>query len=158
MLTADSADALPAPDVEAATIPAGLPHTPCVLRAWVYASALSARYFGLPVYLVGGALRDLDPRDLDVVIPVPDDLFRAMHGDPFGKVDLARWSSGLRSANPPAFWRRWARDCAKQSRVMTLFCGRAVDFKTQPQGHFDTYADQPRIRLDCGLMPEEPSA
>lgn len=149
-------DTQPAPDVSAVTIPEGLPQTPCVLRAWIYASALSARYFGLPVYLVGGALRDFDPRDLDVVIPVPDDLFRAMHGDPFGKVDLTRWSSGLRDANPPAFWRRWARDCAKQSRVMTLFCGRTVDFKTQPQSYFDTYTDKPRIRLDCGLMPEEP--
>lgn len=148
-------DAPPAPDVTSVTIPEGLPHTPCVLRAWIYASALSARYFGLPVYLVGGALRDFDPRDLDVVIAVPDDLFRAMHGDPFGKVDLARWSSGLRDANPPAFWRRWARDCAKQSRAMTLFCGRTVDFKTQPQSYFDTYSGLSRIRLDCGLTPEE---
>ena len=144
-----------APEPRGTPIPEGLPHIPCTLRAWAYASALSARYFGLPVYLVGSALRDPDPRDLDVVIPVPDDLFRAMHGDPFGKVDLARWSSGLRDANPPAFWRRWARDCAKQSRVMTLFCGRTVDFKTQPQSYFDTYADKLRIRLDCGLMPEE---
>lgn len=152
-MSAPEGDAPPAPNTSA-RIPEGISHAPCVLRAWAYASALSARYFGLPVYLVGGALTDFDPRDVDIVIAVPDDLFRAMHGDPFGKVDLTTWSSGLRDPNPPAFWRRWARDCAKQSRAMTLYCGRTVDFKTQPESYFATYSDKPRVRLDCGLMPE----
>ena len=50
-----------APEPRGTPIPEGLPHIPCTLRAWAYASALSARYFGPPVYLVGGALRDPDP-------------------------------------------------------------------------------------------------
>lgn len=144
------------PSRDSATIPTGLPHTSCVLRAWVYASALSARYFGLPVYIVGGALTDPNPRDVDIVIPMPDDLFLAAYGD--SKVfDMVRWESGMRDANPPAMWLRWARDCAKQSRAMTMFCARVVDFKTQPETYFKTFEGKPRVRLDCGIMREDVS-
>jgi len=135
-----------------AIIPEGLPHTSCVLRAWNYASALSALFFGLPVYLVGSALTDPDPRDVDLVIPMPEDLFLAAYNDGRPE-DLGAWQSGLRDPNPPAMWRRWARDCAKASRLATMFCGRRVDFKVQPQRYFDSFKG-PRVRLDCVLMPE----
>lgn len=129
-----------------------LPDTPCVERASIYSHALSARYYGLPVYLVGSALRDPDPRDIDIVIPVLDDLFLAMYGDLTDT--LAGWQSGIRvpHADLPKTWLRWAKDCAKQGRQMTYFCRRQVDFKTQPQSYFDTFADKPRLRLDCNLM------
>jgi hypothetical protein len=136
---------------EGVPIPARLPDTPCVLRAWIYSHALSARYYGCPVYLVGGALTDPDPRDLDIVVRVPDALFLAMYCD--GKGDIAGWHDGKRESDPPTHWRRWARDCAKQGAQMTHFCARAVDFKTQPATFFATYDDKPRVRLDCGLMP-----
>lgn len=138
----------------AAKIPEGLPHNCFTLRAHVYASGISARYFGLPVYLVGGALHDDDPRDIDLVVPVPDDLFRAMYNNG-AAADLSTWSSGQREANPSKMWRLWARDCAKQSRNATMFVQRTVDFKTQPQTYFDTYSALPRVRLDCAFVPKE---
>lgn len=143
-------------DGRVARIPDGLPLTPCVLRAWNYASALSALFFGLPVYLVGGAITDPDPRDVDLVIPMPEDLFLAAYNDGRPE-DLGAWQSGLRDPNPPPMWRRWARDCAKASRLATMFCGRRVDFKVQPERYFHSFPG-PRVRLDCVLMPESPAA
>lgn len=128
------------------------PDTPHVIRAWIYSSALSARYYGAPVYLVGSAVTSRDPRDIDIVIPLADELFVACYGDP-GE-DTALWRTGLRTPSPPPIWRRWARDCAKQSYAMTMYVRRAVDFTTQPQSHFDTYAGK-RVRLDCRLMESE---
>ena len=126
------------------------PPITCVCRAIVYSHALSARYYGLPVYLVGGALTDPDPRDLDIVIPVPNDLFLAMYGDPEDTTN--GWVDGRRTSQPPPMWLRWAKDCAKQGRELTLFCRRAVDFKTQPKSYFDTFEDKPKRRLDCNIL------
>lgn len=142
-----------------AKIPEGLPTNSFVLRAWAQASNLSARYFGCPVYLVGGALRDEDPRDVDLVVAIPDDLFVNSYGENPWQVgavqrELDAWETSKGDANPAPIWRRWARDCAKHSRLLTLSTGRAVDFKTQPVRAFDAYATKPRIRLDCAFMPE----
>ncbi len=126
-----------------------IPSTPYVQRAWLYSSALSARYFGAPVYLVGSALRENDPRDIDIVIPLEDELFIACYGDEHDTTDL--WKRGLRNGSPPSIWRRWAKDCAKQAKAMTMYCKRAVDFTTQPMSHFETYSGD-RVRLDCRLM------
>lgn len=126
-----------------------IPDTPHLLRAWIYSSALSARYYGAPVYLVGSALTSADPCDIDIVIPLDDELFLACYGDP-GE-DTALWRTGLRTASPPTIWRRWARDCVKQSYAMTMYVRRAVDFTTQPKSHFETYTGK-RVRLDCGIM------
>lgn len=122
-----------------------LPSTPCVVRMVEAADALSMYYFGLPIYLVGGALTDPDPRDIDLRVPVPDALFLAMY-------DGTEADLGVLAELTPC-WRRWARDCATQSLEYTKHCRRLVDFKTQPQGIFDTYADKPRVRLDRGLLP-----
>ncbi len=129
-----------------------LPDTRCVTRASIYSHALSARYYGLPVYLVGSALRDPDPRDIDIVIPVPDDLFLSMYGD--AEDTLVDWADAIRAprVDLPKQWLRWARDCAKQGRELTYFCHRQVDFKTQPQTYFDTFNHKPRQRLDCDIL------
>lgn len=145
-----------------ATIPEGLPSNPFVLRAWAQASGLSARYFGCPVYLVGGALRDDDPRDIDIVVAMPDDLFVCSYGDHPWQTgathrEIDAWETSKDDAAPAPVWRRWARDCAKQSRALTLAIARAVDFKTQPLRSFAAYDFKPRIRLDCAFMPEEPT-
>jgi hypothetical protein len=119
-----------------------------------HAASLSARYFLCPVYLVGGAVTDSDPRDVDLVIPIPDDLFKTMYGMfPGEKYEMED------ASNPSKHWRRWARDCAKQSRVLTLACIRAVDFKTQSQTTFATYDGKPRVRLDCfgDHLPDAPT-
>lgn len=55
-----------------------------LLRAW--ANQIAAR-FNAPVYLVGSALREAKPRDIDIRVVVPDDAFVARYGisatDPF---------------------------------------------------------------------------
>lgn len=140
-------------------IPEGLPQNSFVLRVWAVASGLSARYFGCPVYLVGGALRDPDPRDIDLIVALPDELFANAYGDHPWRIggvqaELDAWESSKSDPNPAPVWRRWARDCAKQSRYLTLTTGRAVDFKTQPQRAFEAHAFKPRLRLDCAFMPE----
>lgn len=158
----ETAQALYVATRRSAKIPEGLPQNAPVLRAWAQASGVSARYFGCPVYLVGGALRDADPRDVDLIVAMPDDLFVNSYGENPWRVggvrdELDAWETSKGDANPAPIWRRWARDCAKQSAVLTKTCGRAVDFKVQPQRAFDAYATQPRIRLDCAFMPEETS-
>lgn len=140
-------------------IPEGLPQNPFTLRVWAAASGISARYFGCPVYLVGGALRDPDPRDIDLIVALPDNLFAHSYGEHPWSVDGVRseldaWECSKSDPNPAPVWRRWARDCAKQSRLLTLATGRAVDFKTQPLRAFEAYAFKPRLRLDCAFMPD----
>lgn len=155
-----------APDARAgrvARMPDDLPRHPFALRAWALASGLSARYFGCPVYLVGGALRDDDPRDIDLVVAMPDDLFVHSYGDHPWRVgalheELDAWEMSKDDANPAGIWRRWARDCATQSRRLTLAVARAVDFKVQPLRSFAVYDFKPRVRLDCVFMPEETPA
>lgn len=130
---------------------------PCVIRAQLLAAGLSARYYGLPVYLVGSAITDPDPRDIDLVIPIPDDLFAAMYGEENTTVErnVGDWCTGTGGHATP-IWLRWARDCARQSRQLTMACRRAVDFKTQLPIRFDSYADKPRVRLDPGIMRDLP--
>ena len=148
-----------------AMIPEGFPlDNIFAMRVWAQASGLSARYFGCPVYLVGGSLRkgNDDPRDIDIVVAMPDDLFVCSYGEQALQVgaiqrELDLWEVSKNDANPAPIWHRWARDCAGQSRLLTLSVGRAVDFKTQPQRSFAAFDFKPRLRLDCAFMPEEPT-
>ena len=102
-----------------------------VARAWW----LSARYYGAPVYLVGSAVTSDDPRDLDLVVILPDDLFVAAYGP------------SLDPADPPAIWRRWARDVARQGATLTAEFHTAVDFKTQPETFARALDAMPRHEL-----------
>lgn len=103
--------------------------------------ALSALFYGCPVYLVGSGIVDPDPNDLDIVIPIPDELFEARYGR---HVD---------DGFPTSQWKRWARDCAKIGRELTMECKRSVDFKTQPRTLFESI-EKPRLRLDCNLLKD----
>src|SRR5687768_17223234 len=120
---------------------------PAVLTMKAHATGVSARYFALPVYLVGSAITDPDPRDIDIVIPIPDHLFVHLYGDGFEDVRL-KWPQQYWIADPPKIFIRWAVDCAKQSRHFTETCRRMVDFKTQPESLFQRYGTMPKIRLD----------
>jgi hypothetical protein len=127
----------------------GLSKIPCVIKAWKFASALSCRYYGAPVYLVGSALRDPDPRDIDIVVPLSDDLFVHCYGDEGD--DATTWKE-FNEAHPPPMWRRWARDVSKTSAQMTMYCHRAVDFRTEPMNYFEEYEKEPKLRLDCEIQ------
>lgn len=117
------------------------------------ANGLSVRYYGCPVYLVGSALRIPNPRDLDVVVVLPDDLFVSTYGD---KGDnLSDYLMGCGVADPPGIWRRWARDTAKHTREWTEMLHRSCDVKIQPQ-HMANNLKGDRLRLDCQINPETP--
>ena len=134
---------------------------PCVQRLRTHAFSLSALYFNRPVWLVGGALTDPDPRDLDVVIILPDALFVACYGSDIAasgcaadmdRVDRERglWCGSGHSANPEPVWRRWARDCAKVSEQLTRSVWRRVDFKTQIESiAIAQHPLKPQFRLDA---------
>ena len=84
-----------------------------------------ALYFDAPMYLVGSAaVRDSDVGDLDVVVVLEDDLYRVC----YPVKDL------------------WFRDCAKQSRELTLRVGYRVDFKVQCESDFWS-VEGVRVRL-----------
>ncbi len=111
----------------------------------IHARQLSARYYGGAVYLVGSAVTSDDPRDLDLVAVIPKDLFLASYGDPDDTWDTYRVAT--HAAEPPAIWRRWARDCARQSAQLTMALRRAVDFKVQSDRDVVTIGDAPRVLL-----------
>lgn len=119
------------------------------------ANSLSARYYGAPVYLVGSALTDEDPRDLDVVVVVEEELFLAMYAGP-GET-YQTWIDGWSQAEPPAVWRRWARDGAKQGAMLTRILAHSVDFKVQALTETRNHTGKKAHRLDCALLadPEE---
>ncbi|MBL8684436.1 MAG: hypothetical protein JNK05_35005 [Myxococcales bacterium] len=104
---------------------------------------LSALYFGCPVYLVGGAMTQDDPRDIDLALVLPDDLFVACYSDRRDAWDATKTAAavddwiavhmGVKCSEPPRLWYRWAVDCAKHSRQLTLALHRRVDFKVQPE-------------------------
>jgi hypothetical protein len=74
---------------------------------------------------VGSCVKDeTDPRDIDLVICLPAQVFEAMYS---GRWDL------------------WAKDCAKQSLEWTLQCKRAIDFKTQTQSLFNSFTEPRKI-------------
>lgn len=106
---------------------------------------LSARYYGAPVFLVGSAVTSPTPRDIDVVIVLPADLFVLVYGD--GRDTLRDFRSGADRDDPPMIWRRWARDCAKQGEAWTREVNRAVDFKVLPDNDAVTISDKPRVLL-----------
>ena len=62
-----------------------------------------------------------------------DGAFSQAYGDRGAKQALNQWRYGpsLDPADPPAIWRRWARDVARQGATLTAEFHTAVDFKTQ---------------------------
>lgn len=119
----------------------------------VHANHLATRYYGCPVYLVGSALTDCDPRDVDVVIVVPDDLFVQMYGDRGDTVDTYLLGIGL--LDPPAIWRRWSKDVVKRSLELTERLHRSGDCKIMPERTAlgPSLKDKPRLRLDTIGLP-----
>lgn len=108
---------------------------------------LSVLYGGAPVYLVGSGIANDDPRDVDIVIPIRDDVFVAYYGE-FGKAwnpitvaeSIDEWIddyNGLTTSLPKKTWRNWARDCARRNLTLSKTLHKLVDFKTQPEKFFN---------------------
>ena len=134
---------------------------PCVIRMHAQAPGISMLYFGQPVYLVGKSLYSCtDPRDIDVVVILPDDLFVAAYGDKERhqtdgiKNAITQWMvDNSKTISPTKLWLRWARDMAKQNAFLTRVCDRRVDFKVQPQSYAQAmYEHKPRFQLFEGFV------
>lgn len=108
-----------------------------VLEGW--ANQTAAR-FCAPVYLVGSALVETHPRDVDLVIILPLEDFVARYGDP----TEWRWQSLMPEWSDGSL--RWAADVAK----LGGFCSRVhklnIDLKIQPRNNW--HAGKARMRLD----------
>lgn len=82
--------------------------------------------FGVPVFLIGSALSEAEPNDIDVRIILPDGQFDVWFGD----------IVGIRSTDPGAWSDRsyaWAAFCGKQAAWVSKFCGVPLDFQVLPE-------------------------
>jgi hypothetical protein len=110
---------------------------PTVEKLMIPIQGIIARYYGCEFYIVGSALKDPNPRDIDIVVRVPDDLFLAMYGN--DKDTIQTWADDVDNWRFQSnIWKLWARDISKQGKELTFLTGRQVDFKTQPASYFDT--------------------
>ncbi len=112
---------------------------------------VSRYYHGHPVYLVGGALRDLEtePRDVDLVCVLPAATFQWMFGGTY-----ADWLVGRAWPDRGGgTWLRWARDTVKRSQALSEEARRLVDFRTMHEEQAKRYDTEPRIRLSVEILP-----
>lgn len=112
------------------------------MRRW--ANRMRGRY-GVPVYLVGSALREdnPDPRDWDFRLALPDDEF-AVH---FGPVD--EWRDEGCTGNWTRTRFRWSDQCVKDTKDAVAWMHVNADVQIYPASHVAAlYADQPRVRVD----------
>jgi len=126
-------------------------------RLRAHAPSLSALYFGSPVYLVGGALSGGDPRDVDLVVVVSDQLFLASYSDLDAWANEAKIAASVDAwideyenrlnVEKSATWKRWAVDCAKHNARLTVAIHRRADFKVQPQRLASALEEHPRELL-----------
>lgn len=101
------------------------------------ANALAMRY-GAPLFLCGSGLREFDPHDVDIRIPL-------------GELDIARLFGDDTDLEPPDWVspqrRRWWREELKQSRRLARQFDLNIDLQFQTQAMF-WRNDAPRLRLD----------
>jgi len=106
-----------------------------------------AGYYGVPVYLVGSALRDdnPDPRDWDIRIRLGNEAFKLAFGDPHDY--NARLDSG--------FWGKvnwhWSRECVKRADEGQRHTHLFIDFQIETAKGWRKSAGKPRLRLDHRL-------
>ena len=108
---------------------------PTVKRCLAALPGIMARYYDCDFYLVGSAQTSLDPRDIDIVVNVPDELFLAMYNAKNETIET--WATAVDSWTfKSEMWNLWARDISKQGKELTMLAGRQVDFKTHPSSYF----------------------
>lgn len=106
------------------------------LRGW--ANQMAARY-GHPVYLVGSALVEDNPRDVDLAVVLPDEEFKNRFGGTYN--EAMRLGPTPEGPQP-----RWCAEVAKLSRQACRYHpGANIDFKVQDETGAPK-AD--RLRLD----------
>ncbi len=122
---------------------------PIIEKLLVPIQGIIARYYGCEFYIVGSALNNPDPRDIDIVAKIPDELFLAMYGN--SKDTIQIWADDVDNWRFQSdIWKLWARDISKQGKELTFLIGRQVDFKTQPASYFDTI-QKPKLLIKCNF-------
>jgi len=106
------------------------------------ANGLAIRY-GAPVWLVGGALKDPEPRDYDVRMMLPAEVLQFLYGRP---LDGSRTRDELYEYSPWEFRRGY--DNLKHSRIMSRRMQLNIDFQIQDEFEANPYKSQQRLRLD----------
>lgn len=109
-----------------------------------YANNVSG-FFGHPCYLVGSQLTKDNPRDVDLLIIIPDEEFVLRYinqHDAIGENDrqkCVQW--GLRHINGlynESNW-KWAKDISHKSLQGMRFARAYIDLKVYPQSYQDDY-------------------
>jgi hypothetical protein len=116
------------------------------LRGW--ANLMASRY-GRPVYLVGGALTDASPRDIDVRCILSATEFEARFGT------WKNWSYEVTKFSCDEGQRRWHLEIAKMNKQGAGATQLPIDFQVQPLPEAVAYLKERRQRLDDlpGLLP-----
>lgn len=110
-----------------------------MLRGW--ANLIASRY-GRPVYLVGGALEDAAPRDIDVRVALSTSDFEARFGD------SKNWNYSVTNLDAMDEQRRWHLEIAKMNVQAAGHTHLPVDFQIQPLREAAGYMSKRRVRID----------
>ena len=112
------------------------------LKSVGWANQMYSR-FGYPVYLVGSSLHTEYPRDIDIRITLPDEIFIARYGL------INEWISDTWKPVWGVTRQNWARDMAKLSLDATTSIRLNIDFQVEPEKAVILWhKDKPRVRLD----------
>lgn len=122
-----------------------------------WANAMSG-FFGHPVYLVGSQLTKEKPRDIDIVVVIPDNDFKLRYiaydheycKNRHTVTDhVEQWRMRYKTGiYEPSNWLWWDDMCHK-SLQGCLYTNSLVDFKVISQFHDDKdYKDTPKLRID----------
>lgn len=110
-------------------------------------------YYGVPVYLVGSALRANDPmkcRDVDVRIELSHDEFMRFYAPNRHDSEkvVMQWIEEDANGNWSDLRWRWADDCIKRSRAGWRQTHMHIDFQVYPTAWWNYFSHRPRYRLD----------
>jgi len=112
-------------------------------RLRAFANALRGRY-GVPIYLCGSALLDVneEPRDWDMRAALDEADFARFYGD------ANQWEQDGRTGAWTSVRWKWSDDMVKQSRDGYRRTLMNIDFQVYPAKHAAAYKNLPRFRLD----------
>ncbi len=119
-----------------------------------WANQIAARY-GFPVYLVGSALTETEPRDVDVRVVLSDDAFYARYGIGPMRAEGQAW---IGADEQHEGTRRWHADMAKMARQAANVLHVNIDFQVQSESIVlvRRHHEKPRIRIDTLDLSELP--
>lgn len=106
-----------------------------------WANQIASR-FDAKVYLVGSVLYSDDPRDVDIRVVIPDDLFEARYGSVLEWIDET-WRTPWGECR-----QKWSRDIRKIGNDLARIYHLNIDFQIDPESVAKCHGDRPRVRLD----------